>query len=485
MLSQAMAQRIEHRKLAALTPYPKNPRRQLDAQVALIASSIARFGFNAPILVDAKGGILAGHGRLLASIKLGLDRVPVVVLDHLSEIGKRAYLLADNKLAGLSSFDDDLLRAELAELRCSEIDLELLGFNDDELRVLLAKAEEDGAAQTDSAEEEIPEPPPDPVTVFGDMAHGQASPDLRRLSGAGRGTSLVRSLPRQPRHHVAPYAAQRVYDASSGFAPIPPEKYTDWFRTVSDNIAAVLAPCGSYLLTIKEHADGGQRSLCVKDLLLAHVRQWGCWFIDEFCWRKTDNGVPGGWPNRFKNAWEPVFHFSAPEARIKFHPTAVGHVSEDCFDYSSNNPKSTSGSGLLGTGARGSASGKAGAEDSDGRFAGIARPSNVIQVPSESSQGSHSTPFPRTLVEFFVKAFSDEGDVVYDCFMGSGTSIAAAHVLRRIGYGCEISAAYCDIALWRLMALTGEEAVLQATGQTFAEVARSRGIRVDQDANAK
>src|ERR1035437_7351098 len=106
--------------------------------------------------------------------------------------------------------------------------------------------------------------------------------------------------------------------------------------------------------------------------------------------------------------WEPLFHFSAPEARIKFRPTAVGHLSEDCFEYSPNNPKSTSGSGLLGTGGRGSAAGRLGADDGDGRFAGIARPSNVIEVKSESSQGSHSAPFPRALVEFFVKAFSDE-----------------------------------------------------------------------------
>ena len=171
-------------------------------------------------------------------------------------------------------------------------------------------------------------------------------------------------------------------------------------------IAAVLAPDGSYLLNIKEHAADGERHLYVKDLIIAHKRQWGWRFVDEFCWRKTDNGVPGGWGNRFKNAWEPVFHFCR-QAEIKFRPKAVGHVSEDCFDYSPNNPKSTSGSGLLGTGARGSAAAQPGAEDEDGRFTGIARPSNVVEVKSESSQGSHSAPFPRALVEFFVKAFSD------------------------------------------------------------------------------
>src|ERR1700675_3788324 len=122
MLLQSMAQRIEHRNLAELVPDPRNPRRHSDAQIAQIAGSILAFGFNAPILVDANGGILAGHGRCLASLQLGLNTVPVVVLDHLSETEKRAYILADNKLAELSSFDDDLLRAELAELKDAEID---------------------------------------------------------------------------------------------------------------------------------------------------------------------------------------------------------------------------------------------------------------------------------------------------------------------------------------------------------------------------
>ena len=193
--------------------------------------------------------------------------------------------------------------------------------------------------------------------------------------------------------------------------------------------------------------------------------------MDEFCWRKTDNGVPGGWGNRFKNAWEPVFHFCRQQ-QIKFRPQAVGHESEDCFDYSPDNPKSNFGSGLLGTGARGDAAGKAGAADDEGRHTGMARPSNVIEVKTESSQGSHSAPFPRALVEFFVKAFSDPGDVVFDPFLGSGTTMAAAHVLGRAGYGCEISPAYCDVILRRIEHLAETEPVLAETGET---VQRSRG----------
>ena len=201
--------------------------------------------------------------------------------------------------------------------------------------------------------------------------------------------------------------------------------------------------------------------------------------MDEFCWRKTDNGVPGGWPNRFKNAWEPVFHLSRQQT-IKFRPKAVGHESEDCFEYSPDNPKSKSGSGLLGTGARGKAAGKPGASDADGRQAGIARPSNVIEVKSESSQGAHAAPYPRALVEFFILAFTDADDAVFDPFLGSGTTMAAAEVLGRRGYGCEISPAYCDVIVRRLMQLAGKTATLEETGATFEAVAEERGVPLEK-----
>jgi DNA modification methylase len=246
-------------------------------------------------------------------------------------------------------------------------------------------------------------------------------------------------------------------------------------------------------LNIKEHAEAGERSLYVMDLVIAHKRQWGWRFVDTFCWRKTDNGVPGGWPNRFKNAWEPVFHFTRDEA-IKFNPDAVSHRSDDCFDYSPNNPKSTSGSGLLGSGKRGGMAAEQSAigaamrktrqSDEQGRFTGLARPSNVIEAKTESGQGSHSAPFPRSLVAFFVLAFSDAGDVVLDPFMGSGTSMAAAHVLDRSGYGCEISPGYCDVIVRRMINLGAGPAVLEATGQTFDEVAAARGVREPAEVTA-
>ncbi|HEX7424694.1 MAG TPA: site-specific DNA-methyltransferase, partial [Terriglobales bacterium] len=368
-----------------------------------------------------------------------------------------------------SSFDDDLLRVELAELRDAEIDLGGLGFSDDELRLLLADAELPDPDQAD--EQEIPEPPKESVTRAGDIwcigGHRLVCGDCRDRDVvhhlfAGTCANLVITSP--------PYAAQREYDKSSGFMPIPPEQYIDWYEAVATDIVDVLAPDGSYFLNIKEHSEDGERSLYVKDLVIAHRRRWGWRFVDEFCWRNTANGVPGKWPNRLKNAWEPVFHFCRSK-EIKFRPKAAGHRSGDVVVYSPDNPSAPSGSGLLGCGAD--------------KVTGIAWPSNVIEAKSEGGQGSHSAPFPRALVEFFVKAFTDAGDVVYDCFTGSGTTIAAAHVLGRLGHGTELSPAYCDVALRRLGNLTGEEPILAETGQTMAEVAQSRGVPVDQAVNPK
>jgi DNA modification methylase len=472
---------IEFRPIDALIPYAGNARTHSEEQIEQLVRSIQRFRFTNPVLIGKDGTIIAGHARVIAARKLGMAEVPCIVLDHLSEAEQRALVLADNKLALSAGWDDAMLRAELQALQDEDFDLDVVGFNDEELRALLADpASDDQAAEQASAEDSTPEAPADPVTRAGDI---WVIGPHRLICGDCRELAVVKAVLNGAAVNVAitspPYASQREYDSSSGFKPIPPDQYVDWFRAVANNVQAVLAADGSWFVNIKAHAEDGERSLYVMDLVIAHKRQWGWRFVDDLCWRKTDNGVPGGWPNRFKNAWEPVFHFTR-QSQIKFRPKAVGHASEDCFDYSPDNPKSTSGSGLLGTGARGGAAGESGSTDEDGRHSGIARPSNVIECKTESTQGSHSAPFPRALVEFFVKAFSDPGDAILDPFTGSGTTLAAAHVLGRAGYGCEISPAYCDVILRRIAELAGVEPVLAATGQTMAEAAAERGVPFEQ-----
>src|SRR5271165_3292154 len=133
----AMARRIELWPLDRLVPYARNARTHSPEQIAQIAASIVEFGFNAPILVASDAGIVAGHGRLLAARKLGLAECPVVVLDHLSETQRRAYIIADNKLALNAGWDEKMLASELRELATDGTDLALIGFSDEELAALL------------------------------------------------------------------------------------------------------------------------------------------------------------------------------------------------------------------------------------------------------------------------------------------------------------------------------------------------------------
>jgi hypothetical protein len=150
-----LAKRIELWPTDRLIPFARNPRTHSDAQVAQIAASIAESGFNNPILVDTKAGIIAGHGRLLAARKLNLTEVPVIVLDHLTETQKRAYLIADNKLALNAGWDDELLSLELAELQAQDFGLDLIGFDNEELEALRAAS---GLTEGLTDEDSCPEP---------------------------------------------------------------------------------------------------------------------------------------------------------------------------------------------------------------------------------------------------------------------------------------------------------------------------------------
>ena len=163
-----------------LIPYARNARTHSEAQVALIAGSIREFGFTNPVLVDGENGIIAGHGRVLAARKLGLATVPVIELAHLSEAQKRAYILADNRLAEQAGWDRELLALELGDLADLGVDLAALGFEAGELDALLHR----GAG--DPREEETPEPPAVPVSRPGDLwLLGTPPAALRRCHRSG------------------------------------------------------------------------------------------------------------------------------------------------------------------------------------------------------------------------------------------------------------------------------------------------------------
>lgn len=160
---------IELWPIEKLRPYAKNAKIHGEAQVAKIAASMAKFGWTVPCLVADDGELIAGHGRVLAAGALGLTEAPVIRLGHLDEAERRAYRIADNKLTELGEWDEAMLRDEIAGLLAEDFDLDLLGFSDEDLDALLQDPEtvgDDGAVE---GEDDIPEPPVNPVSVAGDL----------------------------------------------------------------------------------------------------------------------------------------------------------------------------------------------------------------------------------------------------------------------------------------------------------------------------
>lgn len=155
----------EIRKTADLIPYAQNSRTHSDEQINQVASSIKEFGFTNPILIDEQGGIIAGHGRAMAANKIGLDEVPCIILEGLTEAQKKAYVIADNQLALNSGWDLDKLKLEIEGLNELEFDIDLLGFDDDFLDGLLDVQTDEGLTD----EDEVPEAPETPVSVLGDI----------------------------------------------------------------------------------------------------------------------------------------------------------------------------------------------------------------------------------------------------------------------------------------------------------------------------
>lgn len=155
---------ITVRPLEALIPYARNSRTHSDDQIAQIAASIREFGWTNPVLVDEANGIIAGHGRVLAARQLGMTEVPCIELAYLTEAQKRAYVIADNKLALNAGWDDDMLRAELDALRLSDFDLGLLGFGADEVAALFA----DGV-ENDRDPDAVPALGDEAVSKLGDV----------------------------------------------------------------------------------------------------------------------------------------------------------------------------------------------------------------------------------------------------------------------------------------------------------------------------
>jgi hypothetical protein len=303
--------------LVKLKPAPYNPRKIDRAALAGLAKSMERFGVVQPIIWNERSGyIVGGHQRLKVLERKKVREVAVVVVD-LDETEERALNVALNSPHLAGEFTDGL-QALLAEIQADDAAL----FSDLRFDALLAEVTEPvGLVDPDL----VPQLPKTPVTQPGDLwrlgrhrllcGDCRDAPSLARLFGGTRVTLALTS---------PPYAQQRTYDEASGFRPIPPDRYVDWFKDVAAGVRTHLADDGSFCLNIKEHAEAGERGLYVKDLTLAFVRQWGWRFVDEFVW--THGGTPRDPKNstRLKNGFEPIFHFAL--GQCKWRPDQVRHL---------------------------------------------------------------------------------------------------------------------------------------------------------------
>ena len=218
-----------------------------------------------------------------------------------------------------------------------------------------------------------------------------------------------------------PYADRR----KTTYGGIQEYKYVDWFKPIGIELKRVLKPTGSFFLNIKPHTHKGERSLYVFDLVLSLKRDIGFQFVDELCW--TKNAFPGQLKGRFKNAFEPVYHFSKESCnQIKFNPTVCGTPIKE---------ESIARSYRKQCGAPKNGSGMTGMNTTNIRHLKVGRPSNVININNVSNQFSdkqfHPATFPEGLVNFFVESFTDEDDVVLDPFAGSGTTGISCKKLGR------------------------------------------------------
>jgi DNA modification methylase len=440
-----------------LIPNPQNWRKHPRAQQVALDAALDEIGWIQRVIVNrTTGHMIDGHLRVERALATKERSVPVSYVE-LSENEERIALATFDPLSALATTDQSVLDALRRNVESMNEDLAQFLHPTDADALLGGNGKD---------EDEIPAMPVKIITRRGDIWQ---LGEHRLLCGDCRDADDMKKLMGGKRINVAvtspPYAAQREYDKSSGFKPIFPEQYVEWFAMVQEHIADYLTDDGSFFLNIKEHCDDGQRSLYVKDLTLAHVRQWGWRLVDELIW--IHSGTPKAVINRFKNAWEPIFHFTRIEHH-KFRPERVRHGSDNIPDWGGTHPSDEGEQGVdnkfrtkkrvkMIDGKREGVGGQQGSGPAV--ITGMAYPSNVLSPGKNKEAIGHSAAFPVGLPEFFIMAFSDAGDIVFDPFMGSGTTLIAAEKHRRMAYGTELSPAYCDIIVQRWNTFTGKAAM--------------------------
>jgi DNA modification methylase len=411
-------ERIETWPLDRLKPYARNAKTHGADQVAKIAASMAKFGWTNPVLVGGDGEVIAGHGRILAAVELGLTEAPVIVLDHLTEEERQAYRISDNKLTELGAWDEALLAAELQALAADDFDLGLLGFSDAELDELLAFDVGGKGGDADDGED-IPEAPTDPVSRPGDLwllgPHrllcGDATviTDLDRLMEGRKADLCFTDSP-----YNVDYAGGVGAEKAGKGRRILNDALGDGFeRFLHDACTSIIAHTAGaiYMCMSSSELHTLQKAFAAAG---GHWSTFVIWAKDRFTLGRSDyqrqfEPILYGWPEGAKHQW-------------------------------------------------------CGARDQG----------DVWFIDRPSRNDLHPTMKPVGLVERAIRNSSPRGGLVLDPFGGSGTTLIAAERTGRKAALLELDPRYVDVIVERWQAETGRDAVLDGDGRSFAAVKAER-----------
>jgi DNA modification methylase len=403
---------VERRPIAALIPYASNAHTHSDAQVAQIAASIREWGWTTPVLVDEDSTIIAGHGRVLAAQTLGIGSVPVMVARGWSEAQKRAYVIADNKLALNAGWDDDLLGVEIAGLKDLGFDLDLIGFSDLELGSLLADGSE-GLTDPDEA----PPRPDDPVSQPGDVwclgAHCLVCGDSTDAETVKRALNGI-----VPHLMVTdpPYGVE--YDPS-------------WRARAGVNLNR--AKLGK---VANDHRCDWRAAWALFPGSVAYV-----WHAGRYASSVQESLQATGFEVRAQIIWAKE-RFALSRGHYHWQHEPCWYAVRGSASWCGDRKQST----LWTLNAR---------EDA-GLGHGTQKPVQCMRRPIENN--------------------SSPGQAVYEPFSGSGTTLIAAEMSGRTCHAVELDPAYVDVAVMRWQRFTGKPATLEGQDGSFAEIAALRGV---------
>ena len=400
-----------------LIPYARNARTHSDEQVAQIAASIAEFGWTNPILVGPDGIIIAGHARLLAARKLGKTEVPVIVLDHLTESQRRAFVLADNRLALNAGWDEEMLRVEMAALDEDGFNLELVGFTDDEIEDLLREPEEVNAGNTD--DDAVPETPETAITVPGDV---WILGEHRLLCGDATQMGDVEKV-------LAGGLADMVF--------CDPPYNVNYGATMKDKLRGKKRKIAND--DLGQGFEQFLRDACVNILAVTKGAVYICMSSSELHTLEKAFREAGGHWSTFVIWAKNTFTMGRSDYQRQYEPILYGWK-----------------------------------EGTDHFWCGARDQGDVWFVKKPVANDLHPTMKPVELVERAVGNSSKGRDTVLDPFGGSGTTLIACEKTGRQARLIELEPKYCDVIIRRWQEFTGKEASLDGDGRSFTAIAAER-----------